>query len=53
MKEKLIALAKQKSTWVGVVAIAGAYFGLDAGSVEQLSTMIAGLASILYPEKAK
>lgn len=53
MKDKLIALAKQKTTWIGVAALAGALLGLPAGSGEQIVTLILGVIGIIYPEKVE
>ena len=53
MKEKLIALAKQKTTWFGVAAIAAAALGLPIGSVEQIVSLIVGAVGVIYPEKPK
>ena len=52
MKEKLIALAKQKTTWIGVAALIGATVGLPTGSEEQIAVLLAGIVGVVYPEKA-
>lgn len=52
MKEKLIALAKQKTTWLGIAAIIGASLGLPTGSEEQIAVLVAGVFGVVYPEKA-
>lgn len=53
MKEKIVALAKQKTTWLGVAAIIGAAIGLPTGSEEQIAVLLSGIVGVLYPEKAK
>lgn len=53
MKEKLIKLAKQKTTWIGVAAVLGAVLGLPTGSEEQIATLILGIIGIVYPEKVE
>lgn len=53
MKEKIIALAKQKTTWLGVAAIAAAALGLPVGSVEQIVSLVVGVLGVVYPEKPK
>lgn len=53
MKEKLIVLAKQKTTWVGIAAGIAALVGLPTGSEEQIVGLILGVIGIIYPEKAK
>lgn len=53
MKEKIIALAKQKTTWFGVVAIVASALGLPVGSVEQIASLIVGVLGVIYPEKPK
>lgn len=53
MKDKLIALAKQKTTWIGIAALIGASIGLPTGSEEQIAVLLAGIVGIIYPEKAK
>lgn len=53
MKEKLIALAKQKTTWIGIAAVLGAVLGLPTGSEEQIATLILGIVGIIYPEKVE
>ena len=52
MKEKLIKIGKQKTTWLGVGLLIGAVLGLPLGSGEQLSAVLAGIVGVLYPEKA-
>ena len=51
MKEKLITLAKQKTTWIGIAALVAAAFGLPAGSGEQIAVLLAGVIGVIYPEK--
>lgn len=51
MKEKLIKLGKQKSTWLGVAMLIGSALGLPLGSGEQLAGVLAGIVGVLYPEK--
>lgn len=51
MKEKLIKLAKQKTTWVGIAALLVAALGLPVGSGEQIAGLLAGIVGIVYPEK--
>jgi hypothetical protein len=51
MKETMVKLLKQKTTWIGVAAILGAFLGLPAGSGEQIATLIAGVVGVIYPEK--
>lgn len=53
MKDELIKLGKQKSTWVGIALFIGAIFGLPAGSGEQIAGLLAGVVGIIYPEKAE
>lgn len=53
MKEKLIALGKQKSTWAGVAALIVASLGLPTGSEGQIALLLAGIVGIVYPEKSK
>ena len=53
MKEKLIALLKQKTTWFGIAALIGAAVGLPAGSEEQIAALLAGVVGVIYPEKPK
>lgn len=53
MKEKLIALAKQKTTWFGIAALIGAAVGLPTGSEEQIAALLAGIIGVIYPEKVK
>lgn len=53
MKDKLIAIAKQKSTWAGVAALLVAALGLPAGSNEQIVILLTGIAGIVWPEKPK
>ncbi len=53
MKDKLIKLAKQPTTWLGLAAILGAAIGLPTGSEEQMATLIAGLIGVVYPEKTE
>lgn len=53
MKEKLIALCKQKTTWLGIAALIGAAVGLPTGSEEQIAVLIAGIVGVVYPEKTK
>ncbi len=53
MKEKLIKLGKQPTTWMGLVAVLGAVLGLPTGSGEQLATLLAGVVGIIYPEKVE
>ena len=53
MKEKLINLAKQKTTWIGIAALIGAAVGLPTGSEEQIAVLLAGIVGIVYPEKAE
>jgi len=53
MKEKLIALAKQKSTWLGIAALIAAAVGLPTGSEEQVALLLAGIVGVAYPEKPK
>jgi hypothetical protein len=50
-KDKLLDLLKQKTTWVGVVALLVAGFGLPTGSEEQLAGFIAGIVGLIYPEE--
>lgn len=52
MKEKLIAIAKQKTTWLGIAALIGAAIGLPTGSEEQIALLLAGVVGVVYPEKA-
>mgnify|MGYP000894671554 CR=1 FL=1 len=52
MKEKLIEIGKQKTTWLGLTLLVGALAGLPLGSGEQLAGLLAGLVGVLYPEKA-
>jgi len=51
MNNKLKALLKQKTTWLGLAAIAIAAFGLDSFSAEQVATVMAGIAAVAFPEK--
>lgn len=53
MKDKLIALGKQKTTWFGIAALLAAGFGLPTGSEEQIALLIAGVVGVIYPEKPK
>lgn len=53
MKEKLIALAKQKTTWFGVAALIVAALGLPSGSEEQIVALLAGVVGVIYPEKVE
>lgn len=53
MKEKLITLAKQKTTWLGIAALLGASIGLPTGSEEQIAVLLAGIIGVIYPGKAK
>ena len=53
MKEKLIKLAKQKTTWFGVAALIVAALGLPSGSEEQIVALLAGVVGVIYPEKEK
>lgn len=53
MKEQLIALGKQKTTWLGIAALIAAGFGLPTGSGEQLALLLAGVVGVVYPEKPK
>jgi len=52
MKEKLIKIGKQKTTWLGLALLVGALGGLPLGSGEQLAGLLAGVIGVLYPEKA-
>jgi hypothetical protein len=52
-KEKLIALLKQKTTWLGIAGLLIAAFGLDNLSAEQIAVVAAGLVAVIYPEKPK
>ena len=51
MKDKLINLGKQRSTWVGVAALLVAGVGLPAGSEEQVIALLVGIVGVIYPEK--
>lgn len=53
MKEKLIALGKQKSTWAGVAALIVASLGLPIGSEGEIALLLAGIVGIIYPGKTK
>lgn len=53
MKEKLVTLAKQKTTWLGIAALLGAVIGLPTGSEEQIAVLLAGIIGVIYPEKVK
>ena len=53
MKEKIVAVVKQKTTWFGVAAIAASALGLPIGSVEQIVSLIVGVVGVVYPEKPK
>ena len=53
MKEKLINLAKQKTTWLGIAALIGASLGLPVGSGEQIAVLLAGVVGVAFPEKVK
>lgn len=53
MNEKVKKLIKQKSTWLGLAAIAISAFGLESFSAEQVAGVIAGIAAVLFPEKTK
>lgn len=52
MKEKIVKIAKQKTTWIGVALVIGASLGLPVGSEEQIAGLLAGIIGIIYPEKA-
>ena len=52
-KKKLYSLLKEPSTYAGLAAIIIGTFGLDAFSVEQITTIIAGLAGVALPEVKK
>ena len=49
MKARLIAMGKQKTTWLGLALLVGAGLGLPLGSGEQLATLLAGIVGVLYP----
>jgi hypothetical protein len=49
-KEILISLLKQPTTYMGILAVISAFFGLEDFSTEQVSLMIAGLVGVLIPE---
>lgn len=51
MKDKVIKIAKQKTTWFGIAAVIAAFAGLPVGSSEQIATLIVGLLGVVYPEK--
>lgn len=51
MKEKVLVIAKQKSTWFGIAAVIAAFAGLPVGSSEQIATLIVGVLGVVYPEK--
>lgn len=53
MKDKLMNLLRQKTTWLGIAALVVASLGLPSGSEEQIAILIAGLAGVFYPEKTK
>lgn len=53
VKEKLIVVAKQKTTWIGIAALIGAAIGLPTGSEEQVAVLLAGIVGVIYPEKPK
>lgn len=53
MKERLIALLKQKSTIAGIAGLLVALIGLETGSTEQISTLIGSVLAIAFPEKPK
>jgi len=52
MKEKIVKIAKQKTTWAGIALIIAVSLGLPAGSGEQIAGLLAGIIGIIYPEKA-
>lgn len=49
-KHKLISLLKQPTTYMGILTLISAFFGLEDFSTEQISLMLAGLVSVLIPE---
>lgn len=53
MNDKLKAMIKQPSTWLGVAGLLVAGFGLENVSAEQISIVVASLCAIVYPPKTK
>jgi len=50
MNAKAKKLLKEPSTYAGIAALIIALTGFDAFSVEQVGTLLAGVAAIFLPE---
>ena len=50
MNDKVKSLLKEPSTYAGVAALIIAAFGFEAFSVEQITTLLAGIAAVALPE---
>lgn len=50
MNDNVKGLLREPSTYAGVAALIIAAFGFDAFSIEQIATLIAGIAAVALPE---